>query len=200
MPRAKRLNVKDGWYHVFNRGISRKTICFTDYHFELFKSLIGDLYTEYQIETHAYCMMKNHYHLLLRTKEANLSRAMWHFGRVFSTLVNKDINGDGPLFRSRFKSLLIKDDRYMLQVHRYIHLNPVEAHICEFPWDYDWSSCNQFCEGKIKSPTGLVLKEIHDYFRGPDEYVDFLNLGNSKKVRNFYNRKNIPSQIDHLSM
>lgn len=188
MPRPKRVLVENGWYHVFNRGISRKTICFDDYHFSIFKQVMCDLYEKYNIEVHAYCMMKNHYHILLHTHNPNLSEGMCHFGRVFSKTVNKIINGDGPLFRDRFKSILIQDDQYLLQVHRYIHLNPVEAGLSIDPFKYEWSSCKFFRPSNEYVPSYLNLNFLNR-FKSDEEYEDYMNLGNGKLLRNFYANK-----------
>ena len=196
MPRPKRINIANGWYHVFNRGISRKTICFTEFHFLVFYQLLQEIKQIYKVEIHSYCMMKNHFHLLLHTPEPVLSEAMWFLGLKFSTQVNRDIHGDGPLFRSRFRSILIQDDRYLLQVSRYIHLNPVEANLSELPETYRWSSCFEFLHPcKVSKKSVVTTSKLLSFFRSHEEYRDFLNLGNSVKLSQFYSRKNTPSLL-----
>ena len=87
-------------------------------------------------------MMKNHYHLLVYTPKDNLSQGRWCFGRQFSLKVNREINGDGALFKDRFRSIMINEERYFLQLSRYIHLNSVEAGLVKQPELYTWSSCS----------------------------------------------------------
>jgi REP element-mobilizing transposase RayT len=156
---------------------------------------LEEIYQKYEIETHAYCMMKNHYHLLLKTPKANVSKGMWYLGCRFAKLVNQDIHSDGPLFKSRFRSIILKDDRYLLQVSRYIHLNPVVAGLVATANMYPWSSFQYFVNWSPTTSTFLKTAEILSRFRSPEEYEEFVEIGNSTGLLNFYNRKNIPTTI-----
>ncbi len=102
----------------------------------------------------AYCLMDNHYHLLLCTPEANLSRVMRHINGVYTQKYNRSTKTDGPLFRGRYKSQLIEEDCYQLIVSRYIHLNPVEAGLVKNSADYEWSSYPAYLD-LVKSPNWL---------------------------------------------
>jgi putative transposase len=140
MPRRSRIQYKGAWYHVFNRGISKKTIYFSDSHYFLFIELLGKITKKYNVEIHAFCLMPNHYHLLIHTPDGNLSKAMQYFLSIFAKRINDDINADGSVFRDRYKSILIDSTTYLLQLTRYIHLNPVEAQISSSAKTYKWSS------------------------------------------------------------
>ena len=94
----------------------------------------------FKVETHAYCLMDNHYHLLLRTPQGNLSRAMRHLNGVYTQRYNRIQKTDGPLYRGRYKAILIDVDAYLLNVSRYIHRNPIEACIVRRAERYPWSS------------------------------------------------------------
>ena len=94
----------------------------------------------FSVETHAYCLMDNHYHLLLHTLEGNLSRAMRHINGNYTKKFNRIQQSDGPLFRGRYKAILIEQDAYLLQLSRYIHLNPVVAGSVTSAKEYPWSS------------------------------------------------------------
>ena len=158
--------------------------------------LLEHITVRYKITIHAYCMLRNHYHILMRTHEANLSEAMWYFGMHFARLVNRDINGDGPLFRDRFRSILVDQERYFLQLSRYIHLNPVQAGLVTSPETYPWSSCQYFEEkNKAKAPPFLQIDATLSRFRMAEEYLEFLRLGNSPSISALYAKKKLPTKI-----
>jgi len=89
---------------------------------------------------HAYCLMNNHYHLLIHTPLANLGRAMRHLNGVYTQRFNRSVKTDGPLFRGRYKAILVDADNYLLQVSRYIHRNPLEAGQPQWMHDPLWTS------------------------------------------------------------
>ena len=95
----------------------------------VFLNLLSEIHRRYRVEIHCYCLMDNHYHLLIRTPLANLSRAMRHLDGIYTQRFNRQTRTDGPLFRGRYKSILVECDNYLLQLSRYIHLNPVQAKI-----------------------------------------------------------------------
>ena len=140
MARPLRLEFEGAWYHVMNRGAGRRDIFADDSHRERFLELLGALLERFGVETHAYCLMDNHYHLLLHTPEANLSRAMRHLDGVYTQHFNRSTATDGPLFRGRYRSIVVDADQYLLEVSRYIHRNPLDAGIVDNLSDYPWSS------------------------------------------------------------
>ncbi len=140
MPRKQRIQYPGAWYHVMNRGGAHQNIFRSNTHYELFTSLLSDAHEKYQAEIHAYCLMSNHYHLLLHCPNENLSKIMQYISKIYTQRFNKIHAIDGSLFRGRFKSIPVDADNYLLQVSRYMHLNPVAANITRKPEDYPWSS------------------------------------------------------------
>lgn len=162
MARPLRIHYANAWYHVMNRGAGRKKIFMNNLHREIFIELLEDCHTMYHINIHAYCLMDNHYHLLVSTPDANLSRAIRHLNSVYTQRFNRLTKSDGSLFKGRYKAKIIEEDSYLLIVSRYIHLNPVEANIVSQPEYYKWSSYRAYT-GAIKPPSWLfttILQEM----------------------------------------
>lgn len=144
MPRANRLLIENGFYHVMNRGAARRHI-FVDVTLkQLFLNILFETCEKYRFQVICYCIVGNHYHLLVKTLDPNLSEGMRFLNSRFARKFNQLRMKDGPIFRSRFKSIFISDERYLLNVIRYIHLNPVEAGLVKRPEDYPWSNCRDF--------------------------------------------------------
>lgn len=192
MPRRQRIAYENAHYHIFNRASSRKTLCFSQDHFAYFQSLALQLHDRYNIEIYSYCMMKNHYHLYLSTPEANISEAMWYFGMRFTRYVNQSLNGDGPLFRSRYRSVLVESDRYALNLSRYIHLNPVKAGLSPEPELYAWSSYQYYLD-TADSPVFLNTSFLHNHFLDRSEFDEFTKLGVDNETERFYRKKRTDS-------
>lgn len=190
MPRPLRIEYEDAWYHVMNRGANQKTIFRNDTQRQLFLLLLEETSNLFSIEVHAYCLMGNHYHLLIKTPLGNLGRAMRHINGLYTQRFNKLEKRDGPLFRGRYKAVLVEVDNYLLQVSRYIHLNPVTAKLCVHPLDYAWSSYPAYI-GQAKPTTKLHTDFILSLMPNPrqiDKYREFVNQGVDKDLMNFYNK------------
>lgn len=140
MARPLRIEYEGAWYHVMNRGAGRRDIFVANHQRSYFLGLLGTLFERFGLETHAYCLLDNHYHLLLRTPEANLSRAIRHLDGVYTQYFNRTTHTDGPLFRGRYQALIIDADAYLIQVSRYIHRNPLAAGMVSAAADFPWSS------------------------------------------------------------
>ena len=140
MSRPLRIEYPGAWYHVMNRGAGRKNIFRQADHRELFHDLLMEIRSAYRWEVHAYCLMDNHYHLLIHTPLGNLGRAMRHLNGVYTQRFNRSVKTDGPLFRGRYKAILVDADNYLLPVSRYIHRNPVEAGQPQWMHDPLWTS------------------------------------------------------------
>ncbi len=114
-----------------NRGAGRRTIFQADAYRQLFLTLLGEITDTFGVELYAYCLLDNHYHLLMHTPRANLSMAMRHLQGLYTQRYNRTKQTDGPLVRGRFKAILVDADHYLDHPSRYIHLNPVVAKITE---------------------------------------------------------------------
>ena len=162
MARPVRMNYPDTFYHVLSRGNERKDIFRLQEDYKRFKETIGRMVKRFDIEIHGYVLMSNHYHLLIRTRQGNLSRAIQWLGLTYSMWFNRRYDRSGHLFQGRFKSFIIENDRYFAAMCLYIHRNPIRAGIVENPSDYPWSSypAYMYHEKRLKEPwlkTSLVL-------------------------------------------
>ena len=175
MARQWRIEYPGAIYHVFSRGNRHQDIFLSDKDRRTFLELLDEISERYGIEVHAYVLMANHYHLLLKTPDPNLSKAMQWLGTTYTHRFHAHNRTDGHLFQGRFKSILVENDAYLLQLSYYIHRNPVRAGIVERLSDYYWSSYPYYAY-KVTPPDWLV--------------VDFI-LGqvNSKEPQKAYRQK-----------
>ena len=128
MARSLRINIAGGWYHITNRGTERRKIFSNERDYRHFLELLGEMQERYAVQIHAYALMSNHYHLLIRTPEANASRAIQWLNVSYSVWYNRRHKRVGPLFQGRFKSVLIEGDgAWVLETCFYLHLNPVRV-------------------------------------------------------------------------
>ena len=188
MPRPLRIEYAGAWYHVMNRGAGCQTIYRTPEHRKQFLSLLSEAKQLFDLEIHGYCLMGNHYHLLVRTPKANLSRAMRHINGVYTQRYNRLEETDGPLFRGRYKAVLIDSDSYLLQVSRYIHLNPVEAKLVKKPELYPWSSYRAYL-GLQKAPHWLEIQTVLAMISQRQEvktYKNYVEAGIDEATTSFY--------------
>ncbi len=140
MSRPLRIEYPGAWYHVMNRGRRGENVFSDKEDYDRFLELLKDSSEMWNVRIAAYCLMSSHYHILIQTPDANLSRFMRHVNGVYTQRFNWFHGCDGPLFRGRFKSILVDKDAYLLQLVRYIHRNPLEAGIVDKLDTYDWSS------------------------------------------------------------
>jgi len=175
MARPLRIEFPGAWYHVMNRGANHQPTFLDHGDYINFLSVMEDSLRMWALECHAYCLMSNHYHLLVHTPRGNLSRAMRHLDGIYTQRFNKFHQRDGPLMRGRYKAILIDAESYLLQVARYIHLNPVEAALVEKPEQYPWSSFRFYLQPQRSAP-GLLRKELLERFGPADHAVQRLCL------------------------
>lgn len=144
MPRSPQIDHAGAWQHVMNRGIGRAPIFVDDIDRKIFLTELRDACHRHSAEVHAYCLMANHYHVLLHTPDSAMSITMQEVSSRFTQSINKRHRRDGPVFRGRFKSVLIKDDAQITHVTRYIHLNPVDAMLVQKAEAWRWSSASAY--------------------------------------------------------
>lgn len=162
MARALRIQYPGAVYHVMHRGNARQVIFKSRKHYELFLDCLEEVVLLWNIRVHAYSLMPNHYHLLIETPEGNLSRAMRHLNHVYTQRFNRANRRDGHLFRGRYKSILVEEDAYLVELLRYIHLNPVRARLTNVPEKHEWSSHHLYL-GEKKSNI-LTTDRLLSYF------------------------------------
>jgi putative transposase len=140
MARPLRIEYPHAVYHVTSRGDARRSIFRDDEDKERFLAILGIVTKRYHWLCHAYCLMDNHYHLLIETPEANLSRGMRQLNGVYTQSYNRRHRRPGHVFQGRFKAILVEKESYLLELCRYVVLNPVRAKIVKNPRDWRWSS------------------------------------------------------------
>jgi putative transposase len=123
-----------------NRGRRGEPVFTVDDDYKLFINTLVETRELWNINVAAYCLLPNHYHLLVQTPEANLARCMRHLNGVYTQRFNKKHREDGPLFRGRYKAIIVDADSYLLELVRYIHRNPIRAGMTTTLDDYAWSS------------------------------------------------------------
>jgi REP element-mobilizing transposase RayT len=180
-----------------NRGAGHQKIFKNNFHRNIFLNLLEESHKIFNLKIFAYCLMDNHYHLLVSTPNANLPRIMRHINGVYTQQYNRLTGTDGPLFRGRYKAKLIGDDCYQLIVSRYIHLNAVEAGIVNHPADYKWSSYGAYL-GLSESPAWLFKNTIIN------QLAETKSLSHVKNYQDYVEEKhieeiNIFSSIKHTA-
>lgn len=140
MPRPYRLQSEDCSYHITSRGDDRKKIFVSEGDFIKFLKYISLAKAKFKFYIYAYCLMPNHYHLLLETSQPNISRIMHYINGSYTTYFNIRRKHCGHVFQGRFKSIVVDKDSYFLELSRYIHLNPLKAKMIDSPEKYPWSS------------------------------------------------------------
>ncbi len=154
MARPLRVEYPGAFYHVINRGNRNEVIFESVRDKEMFLEYLDGAAERFSLSVHTYCLMDNHYHLLVETPQANLSHALQWLNVSYATYFNRKHQRNGHLFQGRFKAILVEADEYLKILSRYIHLNPVRAKIVSAPEEYFWSSYRAFL-GRSKSPDFL---------------------------------------------
>jgi len=189
MARPLRVRFDGAWYHIMNRGASKKIIYHSSSDKHFFLELLAKISKKYQVEIHAYCLMNNHYHLIMRTPVGFLSEAMRQLGALYTQRYNYKYKKDGPLFRGRFKAILVSEEEYLLKLSRYIHRNPIEAGLVKQLKTYSWSSYPAYI-GINKPASWLKLSEIKKHFakrkKANETYQAFVEQQNDEELREFY--------------
>jgi len=140
MVRPLRIEFAGALYHVTSRGDRRENIYDSDADRENFVQILGEVCSQYNWSIHSYCLMSNHYHLLVATPDGNLSKGMRQLNGVYTQKYNRCNDKVGHVFQGRFKSILVDGDSYLKELARYIVLNPVRAQMVRSAKEWRWSS------------------------------------------------------------
>jgi REP element-mobilizing transposase RayT len=182
-----RIEFKGAFYHVTNRGNERGKIYFAKADYEKFKDYLRDGREKYGYRLHCYVLMPNHYHLLMETPNGNLSQVMHYINGSYTTHINRKRKRIGHLFQGRYRAVLIDRDSYLLELSRYVHLNPVRAKIVSRPEDYPYSSYASYISREKDDCVSheLILGMISKDKRGSrKKYREFVEKGLEKKIEN----------------
>lgn len=167
MARPLRIEFSGAVYHVTSRGDRREAIFEDDADRGYFLGVLGQAAERFDAQVLAYCLMGNHYHLVLHTRRANLSLLMRHLNGVYTQAYNRRHRIVGHLFQGRFKAILVDRESYLLTLCRYVELNPVRASLCTGPADWPWSSY-QAHVGLVSTPAWLDTDGLHGFLLGHD--------------------------------
>ncbi len=159
MARPLRLEFAGALYHVTSRGDRREAIYEDDKDRESFLSVLTDVCETFNWVCHAYCLMDNHYHLLIETPDSNLSKGMRQLNGVYTQKFNRSHGRVGHVFQGRYKAILVEKESYLLELARYIVLNPVRAGMVRSVKNWPWSSYRA-TEGQVQAPSFLTTEWI----------------------------------------
>lgn len=165
MARPLRLEYPGACYHITSRGNAKQPIFRDDADREAFLRILAGTIEQFKWELFAYCLMGNHHHLLLATPQPNLSRGMRQLNGLYTQRFNRRHGRVGHLFQGRFAAILVERETYLLELVRYVALNPVRAGIVSVPEDWRWSSHRSHA-AMAAAPTWLQIEAILERFGG----------------------------------
>ncbi len=188
MARPLRIQYPGAFYHVTARGNEKKAIFKSNSDRLQFIQYLELSYERYDAIIHAYCLLDNHYHLLLETPQGNLSQIIQYINGSYSSYFNTRHKRAGHLFQGRFKAILVQKDVYAQELSRYIDLNPVRAGLVTLPFDYRWSSCH-FYVGRNDKPDWLQTDFILGCYGNKEKlaqtnYYNFVQDGLQTNINN----------------
>jgi REP element-mobilizing transposase RayT len=181
MARPLRLELAGGLYHVTSRGDGREDIYLSDEDREAWLQVLGQTCKRYNWVCHAWCQMTNHYHLLIETPEANLAEGMRQLNGVYTQRFNRTHGRVGHVFQGRYKAILVERDSYLLELARYVVLNPLRAKMVKRLETWPWSSYLATC-GQLAAPEWLQTDWILAQFGRQRasvirKYIEFVHEG-----------------------
>ncbi|MCA1031346.1 transposase [Bacillus timonensis] len=179
MGRAKRIWLPDSFYHIVCRGNQRAPLFKDDGDFLTFLYILKKVNETIPFELASYCLMTNHYHLQLRSREYSISKVMSLINKRYANYYNTKNHLSGHVFEKRYFDQVIKSERGMLEVSRYIHLNPLEANIVNRLEDYRWSSYPFYHHSNLLPYEYVKMEIILSAFCGSEEerrkaYIEFM--------------------------
>lgn len=163
MARPLRIEFEGAVYHITSRGNERRSIYKDKKDRLIFLDTLNETRKRYNWLIHTHCLMSNHYHLIIETIEANLSKGMGQLNGAYTQIFNKRHKRAGHLFQGRYKAILIQKDSHLLEASRYVVLNPVRAKIVNHPKQYTWSSYNAIA-GNRKAEEFLTIDWLLSQF------------------------------------
>ncbi len=199
MARPLRIEYPGAWYHIMNRGRRFEKIFIEKDDYQMFLTLLKETSEIWKVLIAAYCLMPNHYHLLIQTPEANIAKVMRQINGIYTQRINRKYSYDGSLFRGRYKSILVSEDSYLLALVRYIHRNPIKAGIVDDLEDYVWSSHAGYLSAAKKwewlhkkfilSMISPNMKEWRKHYRL------FMNIEEDEEIEKIFEREKWPPVI-----
>ncbi|MDA8084702.1 MAG: transposase [Nitrospiraceae bacterium] len=181
MARPLRIEYDGAVYHVTSRGNARQAIYKDDTDRSDFLGVLQKVNIRFNWLCHAYCLMKNHYHLIIETPDGNLSAGMRQLNGVYTQRFNKRYHRLGHIFQGRYKAILVQKESHLLEVCRYVVLNPVRARLAQKPEDWEWSSYRSTAGLERPHPLMTVdwlLGQFGDQKKNAQRrYIEFVRAG-----------------------
>jgi putative transposase len=203
MARPLRIEFPGALYHVTSRGDRRKRIYADAFDCHAWLDVLSFVCARHRFQVHAYCLMPNHYHLLLETIEGHLSSGMQQMNGMYSQAFNRRHRVVGHLFQGRYKAILCEKQSYLKELARYIVLNPVRAKLADSADAWEWSSQGMVM-GRVPAPVWFDSKYLLSHF-GPDRgaallaYREFVLAGlDAKRPLDDVMHQMVLGQFDHL--
>ena len=199
MSRPLRIEYTGAWYHIVNRGRRGDNVFEGKEDCEIFVALLKEAAELWDVRISAYCLMGNHYHILAQTPLGNLSRFMRYLNGVYTQCYNRLHGYDGQLFRGRFKSILVEEDSYLLELVRYIHRNPLRAGMVETLDEYAWSSHHGYLS--LAKNWNWLHKDFilsmpaSDQKKRRQAYLRFMAKDDSDELLDLFEQKKWPSLL-----
>lgn len=184
MVRPLRIEYAGALYHVTSRGNAQEDIYRNDKDRNTFLTLLNKMCERHNWYCHAYCLMDNHYHLLVETNTATLSKGMKHLNGMYTQYFNRSHNRVGHVYQGRFKGILVEKESYLIELSRYIVLNPVRARMVRAAKDWPWSSYRATAGLNVEHPcltTDWILSGFgKQRKRSQHHYRDFIQQGKNQ--------------------
>jgi REP element-mobilizing transposase RayT len=181
MSRPLRLELAGGLYHVTSRGDGQEDIYLSDADRLAWLDVLGQVCTRFNWVCHAWCQMTNHYHLLIETPEANLSQGMRQLNGVYTQRFNRAHTRVGHVFQGRYKAILVERDSYLLELARYVVLNPLRAGMVRrletWPWSSYLATCGQTPVPDWLQPDWILAQFGRQRASAIRKYVEFVHEG-----------------------
>ncbi len=185
MSRALRIEYEGAFYHVTARGNEQKRIFFTKRDYEKFREYLKHAQDKFGYKLHCYALMTNHYHLMIETPQGNLKKVMHFINSSYTNYINIKRKRCGHLLQGRYKAIVVERDSYLMELSRYIHLNPVRAKMVQKPEEYPYSSFKSYMS---KNDDDFIERELilammsSDKNRARKEYLKYVAVGIDQNV------------------
>jgi len=201
MPRKPRIEIP-GYYHIINRGVEQRVVFGDNEDYEYFLELLCRYAKTYGVTIHNYCLMGNHYHLLIQTEHENLSKFMRQINSNYAVYFNKKHKRSGHLWQGRFKSWYVTDEAYLYTLILYIEQNPIKANMLKDVEEYPYSSAHHFLSS-TPNPC-LANAWINTQYQGDTEAIkvflhsrsDTAQLQELKKASSMVEASNVDKKPD----
>jgi REP element-mobilizing transposase RayT len=176
-PKIKTPIEKDRYYRIYNRGNNHGLLFYKEPNYSYFLKRYSDFISEH-VSTYAYCLLPNHFHILIKTNTQDVSKHLRRLFQSFALSINKQENRTGSLFTKYFRRILIEDDEYLKYLVFYIHYNPEKHGLINNYKDYSYNSYRELLNN---SKTILCREEVFKLFGGREEFIDFHNFHHEEK-------------------